>query len=52
MRETDETIDGFENAERHPLEILADEFSTALREGSNPSVAEFADRVPICENKR
>ena len=46
MREVDETIDGFESAERHPLEVLADDFSTALRQGSNPSVAEFADRVP------
>lgn len=46
MRDIDETMDGFASAERHPLEVLADEFSTALREGSNPSIAEFADRIP------
>ncbi len=46
MRDLDETIDGFGSSDRHPLELLADEFSNALRDGSNPSVAEFADRVP------
>lgn len=46
MRDLDETIDGFGSSDRHPLEVLADEFSNALREGTNPSVTEFADRVP------
>ncbi|MDX1927769.1 MAG: serine/threonine-protein kinase, partial [Pirellulaceae bacterium] len=46
MSNLDETIGGFESSDRHPLEMLADEFSTALRDGSNPSIAEFADRVP------
>ncbi len=46
MRDIDETIDGFDSAERHPLELLADEFSAALRDGSNPSIEEYADRVP------
>jgi eukaryotic-like serine/threonine-protein kinase len=46
MSNLDETIGGFESSDRHPLEMLADEFSTALRKGSNPSIAEFADRVP------
>ena len=46
MHDLNETVDGFGKSDRHPLEVLADEFSTALREGSNPSIAEFAERVP------
>ncbi len=46
MKNLDETMDGFDSSERHPLELLADEFSAALREGSNPSIADFAARVP------
>lgn len=43
MHDLDMTTDG---SIRHPLEVLADEFSEALRAGSNPSIEIFADRVP------
>ena len=43
MHDADITTDG---SIRHPLEVLADEFSEALRAGSNPSIELFADRVP------
>ncbi|MFO1063505.1 MAG: protein kinase [Pirellulales bacterium] len=46
MSGDDETIDGFSTDSRNPLEILADEFSSAIRSGEQPSVEEYAARVP------
>ena len=50
MRDLDETNDG-SDTERHPLEVLADEFAVALRAGANPSIEEYADRIPAMRDQ-
>jgi hypothetical protein len=39
------TIDS-ESNERHPIEILADEFSLRLRKGEHPTIEEYALKHP------
>jgi eukaryotic-like serine/threonine-protein kinase len=45
MAATDDTILKHDE-ERHPLEVIAEEFSSALRAGLNPSIDTFAARAP------
>ncbi len=52
MTNYDDTLDNFIDVDnqdselRNPLELLAAEFSNARRRGLNPSVDEYADRLP------
>lgn len=46
MTHADETQVKSDVQDRHPLELLCEQFSEALRAGENPSIQEFADRLP------
>ena len=38
--------DGADGSERHPVELLAAEFTERLRRGEGPTVGEYAERYP------
>ena len=45
MNPNDETLDGSDSS-RNPLELLAAEFSAARRNGQQPSIDEYVNRMP------